>query len=73
LLSEHLNNNGISNAIYYKKPVHTQKALKKYNTKKYKLLNTEKASRTVLSLPYFSFPEEKEFEFILSKFQTFKP
>ncbi|MAR84654.1 MAG: transcriptional regulator [Cytophagia bacterium] len=73
LLSEHLNNNGISNAIYYKKPIHTQKALTKYNTKKLKLFNTEKASRTVLSLPYFSFPEEKEFEYILSKFQNFKP
>jgi len=73
LLSEHLNNNGISNAIYYKKPIHTQKALTKYNARNFKLFNTEKASRTVLSLPYFSFPKEKEFEFILSKFQTFKP
>ena len=68
---KHLIENKIGVGIYYKKPVHLQKAvLEKY--KKITLKNTEKASKTVISLPFYSFPEEKELEYLLSKIDKFK-
>ncbi len=67
----YLKENKIGSAIYYKKPLHLQKAvLEKY--KKISLKNTEEASRTTLSLPFYSFPEEKELEYLLSKIEKFK-
>ncbi len=67
----YLNVNNIGSAIYYKKPIHLQKAVLN-NFKKTTLINTEKASRSVLSLPLYSFPEKKELEYIISKIEKFK-
>ena len=71
--SKYLNDNGISNSIYYKKPIHLQEALSKYVNQTQKLTNTEIASKTVLSLPYYSLPTEQELDYLLSKFESFKP
>ena len=71
--SKYLNDNGISNSIYYKKPIHLQEALSKHVNQTQKLTNTEIASKTVLSLPYYSLPTEQELDYLLSKFESFKP
>ena len=72
-LSNYLNDNGISNSIYYKKPIHLQEALLKFINQPQKLPKTEIASKTVLSLPYYSLPTDQELDYLLSKFEAFKP
>ncbi len=68
---KYMSENKVGVSIYYKKPLHLQKAvLDKYE--KISLKNTEKASRTLVSLPFYSFPEEKELEYLLSKIENFR-
>ena len=71
-LASYLIDNGISNSIYYKKPIHLQEAVVKNSSTPQKLLHTENASQQVLSLPYFSFPDDRELEYLLLKFRDFK-
>lgn len=67
----YLNNNKIGASIYYKKPIHLQKAvLSRY--KMVKLENTEKISKSIISLPFYSFPEDKELDYLISKINKFK-
>jgi len=51
---------GISTSIYYKKPLHMQKAIKNYGYKFDDLSNTEFLSKRVLSLPLFPFMHKNE-------------
>ena len=68
---KYMSENKVGVSIYYKKPLHLQKAvLDKYE--KIILKNTEKAARTLVSLPFYSFPEEKELEYLLSKIENFR-
>lgn len=70
-LMNYLTSKKIGNAIYYKKPVHLQKVITN-NYKKIKLQNTEIASKSVLSLPLYSFPKDDELEYIVSMVKKFK-
>ena len=70
-LMDYLTSKKIGNAIYYKKPVHLQKVITN-NYKKIKLQNTELASKSVLSLPLYSFPKDDELEYIVSMVKKFK-
>jgi dTDP-4-amino-4,6-dideoxygalactose transaminase len=67
----YLNNKNIGASIYYKKPLHLQKAVLNYFNK-IELKNTEKVSKRVLSLPYFAFPEEKELDYLIDTIVRFK-
>ena len=49
-IREELSNNAIGSAIYYEKPIHLQPVYEKYG---YKLPNSEKFSKEILSLPSY--------------------
>ena len=70
-LMNYLTSKNIGNAVYYKKPVHLQKVIIN-NNRKIKLQNTEIASKSVLSLPLYSFPNDDELEYIVSALRKFK-
>lgn len=70
-LMNYLSSKNIGNAVYYKRPVHLQKVITN-NSKKIKLKNTEIASKSVLSLPLYSFPNDDELEYIVSTLRKFK-
>ena len=72
-LANYLNENNISTSIYYKKPLHMQPAVKTGRKDNSSLKNTLRASKSVLSIPYFSFPKEKEMDYIVSKIIKFVP
>lgn len=67
----YLSSKNISTGIYYKRPIHLQKVItqKKQNIK---LPNTEIASKSVLSIPFYSFPTENEMEYIVDNIRKFK-
>ena len=70
-LLSYLNQHQIGASIYYKKPIHLQKAvLDRY--KRISMEKTEKISKCVISLPFYSFPEDKELEYLISKINKFK-
>ena len=70
-LLSYLNQHQIGASIYYKKPIHLQKAvLDRY--KKISMEKTEKISKCVISLPFYSFPEDKEVDYLISKINKFK-
>jgi len=69
----YLTDNSIGNAIYYRKPIHKQKALENILKNKNTLPVTDEVSDSVVSLPYYSFPKENELDYILDKFLKFKP
>ena len=67
----YLNKQNIGASVYYKKPIHFQKAvLDKY--KRISMKNTERISKSVISLPFYSFPEDKELDYLLTKVEEFK-
>ena len=70
-LMTYLSQKNIGNAIYYKTPIHHQKVITK-NSKKIKLKNTESASKSVLSLPLYSFPNDDELEYIVTSIRKFR-
>lgn len=61
-----LDENGIQTNIYYKKPLHRQKAVLSYGFKSKDLTNTENFSERILSLPLFSNPKNEELEYLES-------
>jgi len=71
-LINYLNENGIGNSIYYKRPIHLQPVINQLSNKRVQLKNTEIASKSVLSLPYFPFAKKIEMEYIVSKLLNFK-
>ena len=55
----------IETRIYYPIPMHKQKAVTDiYNLKNIKLKNTEKASKSIISLPLYSFPTNNELNYL---------
>ncbi len=67
----YLNDRSVGASIYYKKPLHLQKAVL-HNFNKVELKNTEKVSKRVLSLPYFAFPKEEELDYLTDTILRFK-
>ena len=66
----YLNKLNIGASIYYKKPIHLQKVvLDRYN--KISLKNTERISKSVISLPFYSFPEDSELDYLIAKVNKF--
>ncbi len=53
VLIEQLTKNGVASAVYYPIPIHLQDAFKAFGHKEGDLIETEKASQEVLSLPIF--------------------
>ena len=67
----YLNQHQIGASIYYKKPIHLQKAvLDKYE--RVSLKKTEKISKSIISLPFYSFPKDDELEYLVAKIKKFK-
>ena len=62
-----LEDEGIQTNIYYKKPLHKQKALIDYGFKSKSLKNTDNLSKNILSLPLYSNPSKRELEYLNSK------
>lgn len=71
-LINHLNQNQIFTSIYYKKPVHRQPVMKKYKNVTNNLRTTEKISKSIISLPFFSFMSSTEREKVISVIKGFK-
>ncbi len=69
---QYLNENNIGAAIYYKKPLHLQKAVLDLGIKKDNLPFTEDAANTVISLPLFAFPNDDELNYLIEKIKRFK-
>ncbi len=72
-LENYLNQNNISTAIYYRKPLHMQSAVKNRQKENSSLKNTLEASKSVLSIPYFAFAKKNEMEYVVSKILKFDP
>ena len=66
-LQEDLVKEGIQTNIYYRKPLHKQKALKDYGYKSLDLQRTENLGKRVLSLPLYSHVTKNELDYISSK------
>ena len=66
-----LNENKIPSMIYYRTPLHLQKAFKYLNYKKGDLPNSEKTANTVLSLPMHPYLKKTDQNFIINKLNTF--
>ncbi len=69
-LMMYLNKNNITTSIYYKKPIHLQPALKGIVGRE-RLDKTELASKSVLSLPLYPFPKNKEMEKVVKTISNF--
>jgi len=66
----YLNKHSIGASVYYKKPIHLQKVvLDRY--KRQILKNTESISKSVISLPFYSFPEDRELDYLITKINKF--
>lgn len=69
-LMEFLDKNGVSSMIYYPIPIHKQKFMKKkYNNQK--LINAEKSTRQVLSIPVHQSITKEELDKITQLFEIF--
>ena len=66
-IKQDLENNGIQTNIYYKKPLHRQKALKDYGFRYNNLSRTDNYSKRILSLPLYSNVTKRELDFINQK------
>lgn len=64
---KHLKENGIPTAIYYKKPLHVQKALEQYYIEELDCNISEKICSTCVSLPMHPYLKEWEIEEICHK------
>lgn len=67
MIIEHLNNNGIATGIYYKVPLHLQKAMAYLGYKEGDLPNSEKLSKTAFAIPMFPGMTNEEKEYIIEK------
>lgn len=70
-LQKYLLKNGIETGIHYPIPIHLQKASKYLNHKKGDFINTEKQSKTILSLPIHENLNIREINFICEKIRNF--
>lgn len=70
-LQQFLKDSGIPTAVYYQKPMHSQKAFaeQEYCDRDYK--NTMQLSKTVLSLPFHPYMDVEERELVVSKIEEY--
>ncbi|MBQ8465984.1 MAG: DegT/DnrJ/EryC1/StrS family aminotransferase [Alphaproteobacteria bacterium] len=68
-LMAYLKENGIPCGAYYPRPVHTQTAYAKWNTRK--LPVCEKLSKTVLSIPMTPYLDNQDLDYVISKMNEF--
>ena len=68
-LMTYLKENGIPCGAYYPRPVHTQTAYAKWNTRK--LPVCEKLSKTVLSIPMTPYLDNEDLDYVISKMNEF--
>ena len=64
-----LKENGIPCGAYYPRPVHTQTAYAKWNTRS--LPVCEKLSKTVLSIPMTPYLDDEDLDYVISKMNEF--
>lgn len=64
-----LKENGVPCGAYYPRPVHTQTAYAKWNTRK--LPVCEKLSKTVLSIPMTPYLDDEDLDYVISKMNEF--
>ena len=64
-----LKENGIPCGAYYPRPVHTQTAYAKWNTRS--LPVCEKLSKTVLSIPMTPYLDNEDLDYVISKMNEF--
>lgn len=70
-LMEHLKKHNIESEIYYPIPIHRQKAFQNFY-KNQSLPETEKLSKTILSIPIHPFLRDDEIEYIINTINDFK-
>lgn len=68
-LMAYLKENGIPCGAYYPRPVHTQTAYAKWNTRQ--LPVCEKLSKTVLSIPMTPYLDNEDLDYVISKMNEF--
>ena len=68
-LMNYLKDNGIPCGAYYPRPVNTQTAYKKWNTRS--LPVCEKLSKTVCSIPMHPYLSKEQQDYIISKMNEF--
>ncbi len=70
-LKKYLYSKGIETKINYPIPLHLQKASKNINYKKNSLLNTEKLSKRILSLPIYSELTDQQIHYVVKTVKSF--
>ena len=70
-MQKYLENNGISTAIHYPKPIHLQPAYENLNLTEGSFPITENFAKTTLSLPMFPELREDEIRYISEKIKEF--
>lgn len=68
---DHLKKRGVNSAIYYQIPIHKQPVIKKLSLNIDKLPNTENASKTIMSIPFYAFMKKKEKEMVIEEISKF--
>lgn len=71
-LQQHLNDHTIGNNIYYPIPLHLQECFAYLNYKEGDFPESEKAAKTVLSLPVYSELSEDQLKYVVDTLNTFK-
>ena len=71
MLSKFLNKNGIETKIHYPKPLHLQKAAKKFKYKKGNFPVSEYQSKNLLTLPVHQYLNKNQILYIIKKIKEF--
>ena len=70
-LKKYLDKSGIQSLIYYGKPLHIHKPMKKYKYKKGDFPNAERLSKKVLALPHNQYITERQIKYVSEKINNF--
>ena len=70
-LKKYLDKSGIQSLIYYGKPLHFHKPMKKYHYKKGDFPNAERLTKKVLALPHNQYITEKQIIYVCNKINKF--
>lgn len=70
-LIKHLKSNGIGTSIHYPIPLHRQKIYEESDNKGDDFANTELASKTIITLPFYPELKQKEIDYIVDSLYRF--
>lgn len=70
-LKDYLDKNGIQSFVYYGKPLHFHKPMKKYGYSYGDFPNSEQLCKKVLALPHNQYINEKQIKYVCSKINKF--